>query len=410
MSVLLVLMPPRGRAGATAPAGEWSWLLSPDGVAAGRTGRSTPAAFPRADSVVAVLADEDLAWHRVTLPKAPPARLAQALQGLLEEQLLEDDAAVHFAVGPDAVAGKPAWIAVVHRAWLAAQLGALEAGGRSVDRVLPPAVPGGAPEGHFAATPGTDVDRAPLQLHWADENGIVRLGLGGTLARSRVGAVGDRPVRWTATPAAAAAAEAWLGHPVAVVGDGERALHALRSGWTLRQFELQPRHRGATALREGWRQFWTPAWRAARVGLVALLALNLVGLNAWAWHEQRALQTRKAEMGALLQSSFPQVRAVLDAPRQMLRETAALRTAAGQPGDDDLETLLGVAAGAWPDGEDPVPTLRFEPGRLTLGVPDWEEAEVEALRRQLQPAGWSVAHADGQLTLARAAAAAGAAR
>jgi general secretion pathway protein L len=214
-------------------------------------------------------------------------------------------------------------------------------------------------------------------------------------------------VRWTATPAAAAAADAWLGLPVAVVGDGERALIALRRGCNLRLFELARRHRGATALREGWREFWSPAWRAARIGLVVLVALNLVGLNAWAWHEQRALQQRRAEMTALLQSSFPQVRAVLDAPRQMLRETTTLRAAAGQPGEDDLETMLAVAAGAWPDEEDPVPTLRFEHGRLTLAVPDWDADAVDTLRRQLQPAGWTVAHADGQLTLSRTAVGAG---
>jgi general secretion pathway protein L len=405
MSVLLVLMPPRGRADAAAPPAEWSWLLSPDGLTTGRTGRSAPAGFPRTDSVVAVAADEDLGWHHVTLPKAPAARLAQALHGLLEEQLLEDDGAVHFALAPGAAAGKPGWVAVVHRGWLAAQLAALGAAGRPVDRVLPPAVPGGAPEGHFTAA--ADGDAAPLTLHWADEHGIVRLGLGGTMARARVAAVGDRPVRWTATPAAAAAAEAWLGHPVAVLDDGERALRALGSGWNLRQFELAPRHRGATALREAWRLFWSPAWRAVRVGLLALLAVNLVGLNAWAWHERQALQARQAEMAVLLQASFPQVRAVLDAPRQMARETALLRAAAGQPGDDDLETLLAVAAGAWPEGEDPVPLLRFEPGRLTLGVPDWEVAEVDTLRRQLQPAGWSLALADGQLTLSRAPSAEG---
>ncbi|MEP7281118.1 MAG: type II secretion system protein GspL [Rubrivivax sp.] len=403
MSVLLILMPPRGRRrSATAAAGEWSWLHSPDGVAVGRAGRSGPRGFPRADSVVAVPADGDVAWHRITLPKAPPARLAQALHGVLEEQVLEDDGAVHFALAPDATAGKPSWIAVMHRGWLAAQVAALEAAGRPVDRVSPPAAPGGAPEGHFAAAE-SDTDGAALRLVWTDADGSAPLGLDGTLARARVAAVGDRPVRWTATPSAAAAAEAWLGHPLAVIGDGERALRALGSRWNLRQFELAPRHRGTTALREAWASFWSPPWRAARIGLAALAAVHLVGLNAWAWHEQRALQTRRTEMAALLQSSFPQVRAVLDAPRQMARETAALRAAAGQPGDDDLETLLAVAAGAWPPDEDPVPSLRFEPGRLTLGAPDWGTPEVDALRRQLQPAGWSVTHADGALTLARAA-------
>ena len=39
---------------------------------------------------------------------------------------------------------------------------------------------------------------------------------------------------------------------------------------------------------------------------------------------------------------------VLDAPLQMQRETEALRAAAGQAGDNDLEALMGAVATAWP--------------------------------------------------------------
>jgi len=400
MSVLVVLMPPRPRTAgpdADAPA-EWAWALSTDGRTIATQGRGAPALWPRADSVALVLADGDVAWHRVTLPKAPAARLRQALLGVLEEQLLADEAELHFALPPDAAAGRPAWVAVTQRPWLAAQIARLEAAGRAVDRVLPPALPGGAAAGHFALA-----DATSPHLAWADADGAAWIGLAGTLARARLAAAGDRPVRWTATPAAAAAAEAWLGHPVAVLGEAERALQAVQTAWNLRQFDLAPRHRGAAALRQAARQFLAPAWRPVRIGLAALAALHLVGLNAWAWQEQRALQAKRQAMVALLKSAHPQVRSVLDAPLQMARETAALRTAAGQPGDDDLEALLGAAAGAWPQGAGPAASLRFEPGRLVLGTPDWDEAEVAALREALEAGGWTVSHAEGQLTLGRAA-------
>jgi general secretion pathway protein L len=409
MSVLVLLIPPRPHGAAASVAdlpAEWAWALSNDGRSVAAQGRGTPTGWPRADSVVAVLADADIAWHRVTLPKAPAARLRQALLGVLEEQLLDDDAQLHFALPPDAAAGRPTWVAVLHRPWLAALIARLESGGRSVDRVLPPRVPGGAAEGHFALAGG---EGAAPQLSWVDADGALTMGLAGTLARARAAAAGDRPVRWTATPAAAAAAEAWLGQPVAVLGEAERALQAAQPGlsgpaaWNLRQFDLAPRRRGTTALRHGWLAFRAPAWRPVRVGLVALLAVHLVGLNAWAWQERRALQTKRTAMVALLQSTHPQVRAVLDAPLQMARETEALRVAAGQPGDDDLEALLGVAAAAWPDDGEPATSLRFEPGRLGLGVPDWDEAQVAALRERLAAAGWAVSRADGVLTLSRAA-------
>ncbi|MBT9486501.1 MAG: general secretion pathway protein GspL [Rubrivivax sp.] len=401
MSVLVVLIPPRPRPktrdGLPPPAAtEWSWLLSTDGQTVAQQGRGAPADWPAADSCVAVLSPTDLAWLPATLPKAPAARLRQALLGVLEDQLLDDETALHFAVAPDAAAGQPTWVAVLHKPWLAEWLQRFEAAGRPIERVLPLGVPGGAPAGHFEPDPQGDGER--LQLSWSDSSGALCLALDGSLARSRTATEG---AAWTATPSAAAAAEAWLGRPVDVVGEAERALAAARSGWNLMQFDLAPRHRGATALREGWHRFLSPAWRPVHVGLVALLVLNLVGLNAWAWTQQQALSERRQAMVSLLQSTHPQVRAVLDARRQMTRETEQLRAAAGQPGDNDLETLLGVAAAAWPEGEPPVAALQFEPGRLVLGVEGWDDGMVAEFRNQLAPAGWQVTVNGTQLTLSR---------
>jgi general secretion pathway protein L len=408
MSVLIVLIPPRPRwaAGSAAPAtaavAEWSWFLSADGVVTSSHGRGAPATWPRADNVLALLADSDVAWHRITLPKAPAARLRQALQGVMEEALLDDESAQHFALPPDAVAGKPTWVAVLQRPWLAAQLAAIEQAGRAVERVLPPAAPGGAAEGHFFAAADDGADTPALQLSWVDADGHSLLGLAGSLARTRIAALGDKRLHWTATPASAAAAEAWLGQPVEVRGDAERALQMARTGWNLRQFDLAPQHRGTQALRASWRRFFGPAWRPVRLALLALVAVQLIGLNAWAWQQQRALAAQRATMVSLLQSAHPQVRAVLDPALQMTRETDLLRAAAGQPGDNDLETLLGVAAAGWPEDEDPVASLQFEPGRLTLGTEGWDDERRAAFRQRVQPAGWAVQSTGTTLVLSRA--------
>ncbi|MDH4053301.1 MAG: type II secretion system protein GspL, partial [Rubrivivax sp.] len=315
-----------------------------------------------------------------------------------------DDEALHFALPPEAVAGRPVWVAVTHRPWLQDTLARLESGGGMVDRVVPAAVPGGPAHGHFTPAPGAG-DAEALQLVWTDADGATVFGLAGSLARTRAAAASaqsDPAPRWTATPAAAAAAEAWLGQPVAVLGEAERALAAARGGWNLRQFDLAPRHRGATAVRHAWRGFFGPEWRPVRAGLLALAAVQLLGLNAWAWQERHALDGKRAAMVALFRSTYPKVPAVLDAPLQMARETEALRAAAGQPGDTDLETLLAVAAAGWQDAQGKVSSLQFEPGRLVLGVPGWSAADAEALRAQLQPAGWAVTLDGELLTIARA--------
>jgi general secretion pathway protein L len=414
MSVLVILIPPRTRLAARAaesadapahPSGEgYSYVRSADGLQVATQGRAQAALLPRADSVVAVLADSDVSWQRITLPKAPAARLRAALGGLLEDNLLEDDEALHLALDPAAVPGQPTWVAVTHKAWLRAALEAREKAGLSIERVLPSSWPGDAPQGHFFEAAGPGAGNARVMLSHADENGQCLVRLDGSLARALLPQTASQPVRWTATPAVAAPAERWLGASVTVLTEAERALQSARSLWNLRQFDLAPRRRGTLALRNAARRLLSPAWRPVRMGVATLALLQIVGLNAWAWHQRQALSSLKASQESLLRSTFPNVRAVLDAPLQMRRESEVLRAAAGRAGENDLEALLGAAASAWPDAQGPVQTLRFEPGRLTLSVPGWSEQQVTLFRDRLRPGGWSVESAEGRVTLSRTAA------
>jgi general secretion pathway protein L len=383
-------------------------VLSPDGLAVGSEGRAPATGLPRADSVVAVLPDASVGWHRITLPKAPASRLRAVLAGLLEEALLEDTESTHFALAPGATANQPAWVAAVNRPWLAEHLRVLEAAHRSVERVVPSSWPDEVPLGHFAELPGTagaGTDR--MTLVWSDAEGVACIALQGTLARAMLPQQTSKPARWTATPAVAAQAERWLGAAVMVLSEEQRALQSARTLWNLRQFDLAPRHRGTRALRDAWLRFLSPAWRPARWGIAAFVLLNVVGLNLYAWHQRSAMSDKQKAMTAVLQGSYPNVRSVLDAPSQMQRETEILRARAGKPGDSDLEVLLQAAASAWPPGQAPVETLRFEPGRLVLAAGGWSPQQVEQFRTQLRGAGWAVEFNAGQLTVSRAAAVGG---
>lgn len=386
MSVLVIQLPPRPRTAEApeAPA-ELAWVLSPDGHTVARQGRSTAAQLPRADSVCAVLADGDVAFHRITLPKAPPARLRAALAGVLEDQLLDDDAASHLALQPQAVGGQPAWVAVVHKPWLAALIQQLEQAGTPVDRVLPPAAPTATAQLH--AVPAPAEGGAP-RLVLSGPAGTWLLSAGGGLARQQLAQLDRDTTACTAHPAAVADAERWLERPVTVLADAERALQAARSDWNLRQFDLATRRRGSLALRDAWRQLASPAWRPVRGGLVALVAAQLLGLNAWAWTLDQRVQARRQAMVQLLQATHPQVRAVLDAPVQMQRETDALRSAAGRATDTDLEPLLAVAATAWPDGQGPLAAVRFESGRLSLSTPGWGLPQQQQFAERVRAAGY----------------------
>ena len=414
MSTLVIQIPPRPRLRARSSdavdpeshAGtEYSYALSPDGVMLSSQGRCAASLLPKAATVVAVLCDEDVSWHRINLPKAPAARLQSALVGMLEEALLEDADAVHLAVEPEATAGEPTWIAASDRAWLVAELATLESAQVFVDRVVPMSWPDEPPRGHFVTHdnefPVSAQTAAGALLSWAHPDGVALLTLQGTLARSVLPSPQPDDAHWSATPAAVEAAEAWLGFPVTVMSWPQRALQATRSLWNLRQFGLARKNRGSRAVRDTWRQFLRPEWRPVRMGLVSLLVLQIVGLNLWAGYQRGTLGERKATMVSLLQAAHPQVRAVLDAPLQMQRETDTLRAAAGKPGDTDFESMLQLAASAWPADRPPVDNLRFEPGKLTLAAAGWSPEQIAQFGNQLRPRGWQVEASNGVLIVTR---------
>src|SRR5512134_3391644 len=107
MSILVVQIPERARLRARSPADgqgapsgrgtEYAYVTSPDGLLLDKQGECAAALLPKAATVIAQLADADVSWHRITLPKAPQARLRAALVGVLEEALLDDAESVHLA-------------------------------------------------------------------------------------------------------------------------------------------------------------------------------------------------------------------------------------------------------------------------------------------------------------------------
>lgn len=409
MATLVIQLPARprlgggGAAASSASAGELGYVLTPDGINIARQGRSAPALMPKAETAVVVLSDHDVSWHRLTIPKAPPSRLRAAIAGALEEQLLEDPEQLHFALAPGFSGGQAGWVAVVDKAWLKAELSALDKAGIAVERAVPVAWPEDTPLGHFGAPFGDDA-AAPMELTWSDAKGVICLGVNGALARQMLPQWAAQPARWTAHPAVAAPAERWLGGSVMVQGDEQRSLQAMRSLWNLLQFDLAPKHRGTVALRDAVRRWKSASWRPVRWGLAALLVAQVVGLNLWAWHQERQVTAKREAMTALLRTTHPQVRAVLDAPAQMQRETDLLRAAAGKSGDTDLETLLGLAASAWPEGQAPLAMLRFENNRLSFTTAGWSEAQISQFRNQLGGTEWTVSQDGATLTIGRAAA------
>ena len=385
---------------------EYAYATSGDGIELDAQGEAAAALLPRSTNVIAVVQEADVSWHRVTLPKAPASRLRMALVGVLEDALLEDAETVHLAVAPAATPGQPTWVAAVDRAWLQAELALLEKSGVFVDRVVPMAWPDDPPAGHFRAPLASGIGTIEgVYLTWASVDGVATVRLDGGLARAIVPTPPPVTTRWSAAPMAATAAEQWLGAPVNVMPTEQRLLQAGRSLWNLRQFDLARRTRGARALGDWLRKARSPAWRPVRIGLAALIAAQILGLNLWAWHQKSEVEARRVAIQALVKKTFPRVGegdVQRDAAAVMARETQSLRTLAGKSGENDLEPMLQAAAAAWPGERPPVENLRFEPGKLTLAASGWSDSQIEQFRAALKPTGFRVDASEGRLVLTRA--------
>ncbi|MGD9773490.1 type II secretion system protein GspL [Diaphorobacter sp.] len=402
MSTLVLTLPP----GSPGPAAEYSYTLTADGHTATRHASTTAALLPdpgRTGEVVAVVPAQALSWQRVTLPPGAAAqagRLRSVLEGLLEEHLLDDPAQLHFALQPGAEPGAPVWVAVCDRAWLQGALQALEAAGRPADRVVPEFAPGPTASGQQEC----DVLGAPEDAHLVltghgqqQAVTVLPLAAAGALAALLPASEDTPPVR--AEPAVAQLAERLLNRPVVLHTASQRALAAARGDWDLAQFDLASSG-GKRALRKlggGANAFLrAPQWRAARWALGLAVAVQVIGLNLWAWQDRQALAAKQAGVRNTLTQTFPRIQAVVDAPVQMERELVQLRQETGSVSRRDLEPLMAAAGAALPAARTPA-QIEYANGELRLRGLELSPDELTALNEQLTAQGFVARMQDGAM-------------
>ena len=331
----------------------YHFLLSKDGQRDGRsdansrgkTGTLSLSELPKADSTVLVVPARALSWHQIDLPKVPKARLRAALDGLLEEHVLDDTSAMAFALSPQAQAGKAAagaWVAACDKAWLDSALQTFDAAGCRVTQVVPEFWPQNEPLICVTGTPEEAwITRADAQgvmtipLHAGDTSGVLEALLANFPPTTPIGA----------EPAVVALAETSLAHKVEVRQQATGLLHSASSLWELAQFEqsLSGDSQGMKSAIRQWQAFWqSPAWRPARWGLVAFLCANVVGLNAWAWQQQASVANKRAQLSTILTQTFPGVKTVVDPALQMSRELSLLRQSTGASGAQNFESMLSA--------------------------------------------------------------------
>ena len=402
MSTLLIQLP----AELAHSAAEYLYIVSDDGQSAERSGQANATLLPasgRTNQVTAVIPVSRLSWHSITLPpglnvqsRRQQARVRAVLEGLLEEKLLDDASTLHLALD-SAPGGQSYWVAACDKAWLQSHLQLLESSGHAANRLVPEQWPSAS---------------AQLLL-WGD-NGNAQLSVTGLDGRSSLATLplradasllhpllsrlpADLPV--LAEPQLARAVEA-LQRPVNIFTAAQRLLQSASYTGDLAQFDLDLG--GSTRARRRLLDAWqsvakAPQWRAARWAAGIAIVAQLIGMNAWAFKENRAIAQRQLQAKQVLQTTFPRVPVIVDAPVQMQRELDMLRSNSGALSAADLEALLAASAtiSSMPNAK----SLEYQDKQLRITGLDLNPEALSDAQQSLEASGYQLQREGADLIL-----------
>lgn len=353
------------------------------------SGTSPIADMPAAQRVRLVLPASAVMLTRVKLPTGRPQKIGQMLRYAVEDKVMADPETLHIASASANAAGLA--VAVVDHAWLKAVIEAFRAHGLSprvanAETLLPP-----LHQGSWTAV-------------WDGKQGFVRTGEldglafdGGSHiapplalrltceeARAHHAAPAELLV-YTRAGVAAPDLAAWgeaLGLSVSHGGTWSALAPGSVSGenFNLLQGEFAP---------ASFRSDWAPKLRPAAFLAAAIIIIQF-GAGAldllMQRHEKNQLQQA---MNTKYKATFPETRAVVDAPRQMQSRLHELRS---QAGEDSATDLVPMIARMTPrlDRSVRVSLLDYSPGLLKLDVFLPAAGMAEGVRAQLQSEGLSV--------------------
>jgi general secretion pathway protein L len=307
-----------------------------------------------AGEMVAVVPHSRLSWLRVQLPPASHGpRLQAVLHGLLEDRLLDDPQQLHIVPAPDAdtVArtGGDTLVAVCDKQWLRDALAPLQATGLTVQRIVPELSPS---EQAVLQVMGEPDHSQSVLCH---AHGVTLLPPN-TAQWHTLTELSPDDLQIQAEPAMVSRVQSTLQRQPMLQSAAQRWVKSSQSNWDLAQGEWAqgPLQRLQRQVLSAWQTaLHAPAWKPVRWVVVALIALQVLGLNALAWRERSALNAQQASLQTILQTTFPSVTLVIDAPLQMQREVDSLQQKSGTASSTDFEPLLAALAGVLPAGQTP---------------------------------------------------------
>jgi len=403
------------------PQAEWDFVLSDARARIIQSGQAQLALLPKSEAeVVGVIPWQQLSWHPVQVPSSAKRMLtsrnasgstamgggvqnlskAQILmQGLLEEQILQDITSLHWVARPSAIHRSPKpsastatasdssstlWVACCDKNWLRQSLQTLEASGITVQRLVPELEPtqDETPRWFIVNTGGglNVVVCTPQSVAGIKEEAFRAMQ---ALHRSKAPLATSTTESWeldpsqahiVSTPECISAASELLGLTPELQTKAQRLLLASLSEWDFAQGEWAQgsARRWWKSTQKSWQVFWrSKEYQWARWGFMGVLGLQLLALNAWSWHQTQEMQAKTLAMRNLFQSTFPNVPVVIDPLAQMKRELEHLRQAKALASPGDFERLLEVLGQLQPSTStganvplSEIRSLRFTPQEL----------------------------------------------
>ncbi len=325
--------------------------------------------------VVVLVPAAEVLLTRASVPTRNRHRLLQAIPYALEEQLADDVATLHFALGPETADGGIA-VAVVARAQMSMWLDRLQEAGVRPDLLVPDTL--GLPLADNEWSLLVDGDDAILRTA-ATQGGYAEATHLSLMLEAALREAGDHPPQRLRVDVVAA-----TGSPVTPDGlevvrsEVATGLEVLAVG--LDETPAIDLLQGSFSRREQIGRMWRP-WRtvAALAAAWVVLESGLAGYDIW--RLKSAIATQEQQIGQLFRSALPEVQRMVDPRAQMEQKLRALR-GGGQSGGA-LALLAGVGEILQEDATTRLNAASFRGGRLDL---DLELKDIQALDRIKQQA------------------------
>jgi general secretion pathway protein L len=297
--------------------------------------------------VLLLLAASDVTLLRIQVPPLPAAKLKAALPNLVEDQLMSDPE--ECLIVPGAAVDGLRTVAVVNRGWFDVLNKTMQ--GYGARRVV--AVPGQLclpyQAGTVSAAVSVQDNEIDLTIRLNEQQGI---GLP-IVPEHAEDAVQDV---LQALNAMVPEAPINLYVPPETVNEFQEATSTLLEQRITVHADSWPRMIAAahaatpdlmTGVTGGARQMNWRRWRWPIIFAIAVVAVNLAGLNIEWWRMKREADALRASMIQTYRNAFPQETLIVDPLEQMRRKLAEAQRASGQLAPGDFLVLAAEFAEAW---------------------------------------------------------------